>query len=73
MILEKRGIPTVFLCPESFRGIVESHAKLSGMPSYKAVTMPGRIVALSPEELTDKLDKAADRIVRGLALASAKG
>ena len=66
MNLEKSGIPTVFLCPEGFRGIVKAQARLSGMPAYEPVTLPGQIVALSPQQLTAKIDQAADRMVAGL-------
>ena len=66
MALERRGVPTVFLCPEGFRGIVEAQARLSGMPSYKPVTVPGHIAALPVEELIDKIERVADMVAGGL-------
>lgn len=66
MTLEKRGIPTVFFCPESFRGIVEAQAQLSGMPAYRPVTFPGQIAALTPQQAVAKVDLVAPRIVAGL-------
>ena len=66
MTLEQRGIPTVLMCPETFRGMVEAQASLSGMPSYKPVTLPGRIVAISGDELLSKVDEAADEMIQGL-------
>lgn len=66
MILEKRGIPTVIFCTESMRGIVKSQAQLSGMPSYEPVTVPGHIVALSPQQAIAKVDQVADLIIGGL-------
>ena len=53
-------------CPESFRGIVEAQAHLSGMPSYKPVTIPGMIVAQSPLQITAKVEQVADEIIGGL-------
>ncbi len=69
MNLERRGVPTVFLCPEAFRGIVKAQARLDGMPSYEPVTVPGQVVALSPQQVLAKIDGAADRIVGGLLSA----
>lgn len=66
MFLEKRGIPTVYFCPETFRCIVKTQAQLSGMPSYEPVTVPGHIAALSPQEFIAKIDLAADNLVEGL-------
>jgi len=70
--LEKRGVPTVLICPESFRGIVEAQARLGGIPSYTPVTIPGQVVALSPQELTARLDAVADKLIGGLVSASAR-
>ena len=56
----------MLFCPESFRGIVEAQARLSGMPSYKPVTIPGIIVAQSPQQITAKVDQVADEIIGGL-------
>ena len=71
MSMEKRGLPTVLICPEAFRGIVEAQARLSGLPSFKAVTVPGQLVGLSPQESAAKIDQVADKIIDGLVAPSA--
>ena len=65
--MEKRGVPTVLFCPEAFRGIVETQARLGGMPSYKPVTIPGMVVAQSPQHMMARVDEVADQILGGLA------
>ena len=71
MNLERRGVPTVFVCPETFRGIVLAQARLSGMPSYQPVTVPGHVVALSPQQVCAKIDQVADQIIGGLVSSPA--
>jgi len=56
----------VMFCPEAFRGIVETQARLGGMPAYKPVTIPGMVVAQSPQQMMAKVDEVADQILGGL-------
>lgn len=68
--LERRGIPTALFCPDAFRGIVETEARRSGLPSFKPVTVPGHIVALSPEQATANIDMVAKELVHWLTKGS---
>ena len=56
----------MLFCPEAFRGIVETQARLAGMPSFKPVTIPGIVVAQSPQQMMAKVDQVADQIIAWL-------
>lgn len=56
----------MIFCPEAFRGIVQTQARLAGMPLYEPVTIPGMVVAQSPQEIIAKVDRIAPMIIQGL-------
>lgn len=70
MVFERRGIPTAFLCPAPFIGIIRAEALRCGFSDYAPVTLPVPIVGLSEAQTLVVIDQVGPEIVRHLVIGN---
>lgn len=65
--LESRGVPTVAIGTEPFRGEAREQAEALGMPDYSMLELPHPIQPLPLQQVVALADQVVEEVVRRLS------
>jgi hypothetical protein len=68
---ERQGLPAAVICSEAFVATADAMAEIQEASGYHYVTTPHPVAGLSPEQVAERADLAADRIAAMLEAGSA--
>jgi hypothetical protein len=63
MSAERLGIPAVAVITDRFEGSARATAEANGQPEYPFAIIPHPIAGNGDEELRDKAERVADRVI----------
>lgn len=62
--MEKRGIPSVLIGTDVFTPVLESMARIGGIPDIPWATVPHPLGSATPDVLRERAAQALDQFVR---------
>jgi hypothetical protein len=62
--LEKRGIPSVLIGTDVFTPVIESMARIGGIPDIAWATVPHPLGSATPDVLRERAAQALEQFVR---------
>ena len=72
--MENRGTPTAVICTDAFTAVVESMARVQGVPGYQYAKIPHPVASLTDSEIDERARMLLPQVVSLLTIeGSPKG